>query len=68
MQYNMNLKNKFPKWILNIIGINVRTNIINKKKDKTFIMDNLYKKSFNLIIEVHLSKYIKISIYLNLFI
>jgi len=35
---------------LKTIGIKVRTNIINKKKDKTFIMDNLSKKSFNLII------------------
>ena len=43
----MNLKNKLPKLKLNTIGIKVRTNIINKKKDKTFIMDNLSKKSFN---------------------
>ena len=44
------LKNKFPKWILNIIGIKERINIINKKMDKTLIIDNLSKKSFNLII------------------
>ena len=46
----MNLKNKFPKFKSRAIGIKVRTMIINKKKDKTFNMDNLSKKSFNLII------------------
>ena len=63
----MNLKNKFPKYKLKAIGIKVRTNIINKKKDKTFIMDKLSKKSFNLIIEVHLSRIYK-NIYLFKFI
>ena len=43
----MNLKNKFPKFKSRAIGIKVRTMIIIKKKDKTFIMDNLSKKSFN---------------------
>ena len=45
----MNLKVKLPKWKLKITGIKVRTNMINKKKDKTLIKDNLSKKSFNLI-------------------
>lgn len=54
----MNLKNKLPKWNLKTIGINERTNIINKKKDKTLIMDNLSKKSFNLIILIHPFNYL----------
>ena len=45
----MNLKDKLPKVNLKRIGINVRNNMRNKKNDKTFIIDNLSKKSFNLI-------------------
>lgn len=48
----MNLKIRFPIFKLKIIGINVRTKISNKKNDKTFIMDNLSKKSFNLIMSL----------------
>ena len=49
MKYKMNLKDKLPKVNLKRIGINVRNNMRNKKNDKTFIIDNLSKKSFNLI-------------------
>ena len=49
MKYKINLKVRSPKLNLKRIGINVRTNMMNKKNDKTFIIDNLSKKSFNLI-------------------
>ena len=39
----MNLNNKLPKLKLKSIGINVRSNKINKKNDNTFIIDNLSK-------------------------
>ena len=43
IRYKMNLNDKLPKSNLKIIGINVRTSIINKKNDKTIIIDNLSK-------------------------
>ena len=42
-RYKINLKLKLPKSIFETIGTNVRTNMINKKNDKTFIMDILSK-------------------------
>ena len=41
--YRMNLKLKLPNSKLKTIGANVRISMINKKKDKTFIMDILSK-------------------------
>ena len=42
-RYKINLKLKLPKSIFETIGTNVRTNMINKKNDKAFIMDILSK-------------------------
>ena len=43
IKYKINLKTKLPKEKLKTIEPNERTNMTNKKKDKTLIMDNLSK-------------------------